>query len=63
MVTVIRDRIQDMINKRWTLDQVKMARPTKDYDPRYGADTGPWTTAMFVEAVYQSLKEKQGATQ
>ena len=58
MVTVIRDRIQDMIKKGWTLDQVKAAKPTKDYDPRYGSDTGPWTTAMFVEAVYRSLKEK-----
>jgi cyclase len=55
MVTIIRDRIQDMINKGMTLDQVKAAKPTLDYDPRYGTNTGFWTTEMFVEAVYKSL--------
>jgi len=55
MVTIIRDRVQDMIKKGMTLDQVKAARPTRDYDPRYGAASG-WTTDMFVEAVYKSLK-------
>jgi hypothetical protein len=55
MVTIIRDRFQDMINKGMTLEQVKAARPTEDYDPLYGATTG-WTTDMFVEAVYKSLK-------
>jgi cyclase len=55
MVTIIRDRVQDMVKKGMTLAQVKAAKPTADYDPRYGAATGPWTTDMFVEAVYQSL--------
>ena len=59
MVTIIRDRVQDMIKKGMTLDQVKAARPTRDYDPRYGATTGIWTTDMFVEAVYKSLTQKQ----
>jgi cyclase len=58
MVTIIRDRVQDMINKGMTLEQVKAAKPTLDYDPRYGADTGIWTTDMFVEAVYKSLSPK-----
>jgi glyoxylase-like metal-dependent hydrolase (beta-lactamase superfamily II) len=55
MVTIIRDRVQDMVKKGMTLEQVKAARPTADYDPRYGAATGAWTTDMFVEAVYRSL--------
>ena len=55
MVTIIRDRVQDMVKKGMTLEQVKAARPTADYDPRYGTSTGPWTTDMFVEAVYRSL--------
>ena len=38
------------------LAQVKAARVTADYDTQYGANTGPWTTDMFVEAVYNSLK-------
>jgi cyclase len=61
MVTIIRDRVQYMINKGMTLDQVKAARPTLDYDPRYGRTTGRWTTDMFVEAVYKSLAPKKGS--
>src|SRR4030095_2208034 len=49
MMTIIRDRIQDGIKRGLTLDQIKAARPTRDYDARYGHDTGPWTTNMFVE--------------
>ncbi len=59
MVTIIRDRVQDMIKKGMTLQQIKAAKPTKDYDPRYGSTTGPWTTDMFIEAVYQSLIQKK----
>jgi len=55
MVTIIRDRVQDMIKKGMTLEQVKAAKPTEDWDPRLGKTTGPWTTDMFVEAVYKSL--------
>jgi glyoxylase-like metal-dependent hydrolase (beta-lactamase superfamily II) len=55
MVTIIRDRVKAMIDKGMTLDQIKAAKPTADYDPRYGATSGPWTTDMFVEAVYTTL--------
>jgi cyclase len=60
MTTIIRDRIQDMVNKGMTLEQVKAAKPTLDYDPLYGSGSGFWTTDKFVEAVFKSLK-KQGA--
>ena len=56
MLTMIRDRVQDMIGKGMTLAQVKAARPTMDFDRRYGSTTGAWTTDMFVEAVYRSLQ-------
>jgi glyoxylase-like metal-dependent hydrolase (beta-lactamase superfamily II) len=59
MLTIVRDRVQDMIKKGMTLDQVKAARPTRDYDPRYGAASGPWTTDMFVDAVYATLAPKK----
>ena len=55
MVTIIRDRVQHLIDEGMTLDQVKAARPTLDFDGRYGAAEGEWTTDMFVEAVYRSL--------
>jgi len=57
MTTIIRDRVEDMVKKGMTLAQVKAARPSRDYDARYGKQTGPWTTDMFVDAVYQSLKK------
>ena len=55
MLTIIRDRFRDMIRKGMTLDQVKAAKPTLDYDTQYGSTTGFWTTDMFIEAVYKSL--------
>jgi glyoxylase-like metal-dependent hydrolase (beta-lactamase superfamily II) len=55
MVTIVRDRVADLIKKGRSLEQVQAARPTLDWETRYGATTGPWTTAMFVEAVYQTI--------
>lgn len=57
MISIFRDRIQLAIDSGASLDQVKAARLTADYDTRFGATTGPWTTDMFVEAVYTSLKQ------
>jgi cyclase len=62
MVAIVRDRIRALIAKGATLAQVKAARPTADYDARYGATTGPWTTDMFVEAVFRSLRPQAGPT-
>jgi glyoxylase-like metal-dependent hydrolase (beta-lactamase superfamily II) len=58
MLVMIRDRIADLKKKGMTFDQVKAARPTLDFDGRYGATTGPWTTNMFIEAVYKTLPAK-----
>jgi glyoxylase-like metal-dependent hydrolase (beta-lactamase superfamily II) len=55
MVTVVRDRVKDMKSKGMSLEQVKAARPTFDYDPIYGRKTG--TADRFVEQVYLSLRE------
>ena len=56
MVTIVRDRVQAMAKQGLNLDQIKAARPTLDFETRYGAATGPWTTAMFVEAVYRGVR-------
>ena len=56
MMTILRDRFLDMIKRGMTLEQVKAAKPTKDYDPLYGTDKGFWTTDKFIEAAYKSLK-------
>ena len=58
MVIVVRDRLQNMIDAGMTLEQVKAAKPTFDYDPVYGATEGFWTTDKFIEAAYQSLSQK-----
>ena len=58
MVTIIRDVVQSLIKKGDTLEQIKAADPTFEYRARYGSDSGPWTTDMFVEAVYRSLVGK-----
>lgn len=57
MVVIIRDRIRAMIKKGMTLEQVKAARPTSDYDPLYAATQGAWTPEKFVEAAYRSLSQ------
>ena len=56
MVYIIRDRIKDLKKKGRTLEQVKAARPTLDFDGRWGATTGAWTTDKFIEAVYKTVK-------
>jgi glyoxylase-like metal-dependent hydrolase (beta-lactamase superfamily II) len=53
MVTVVRDRVADLVKKKMTLEQVKAAKPTRDYDGVYARTD--YTGDMFVEAVYRSL--------
>ncbi|MGP0076642.1 MAG: MBL fold metallo-hydrolase [Bryobacteraceae bacterium] len=55
MVTIVRDRVRDLIGKDKTLDQVKAARPTRDYDTQYD----PQSADAFVEAIYKSLTGKK----
>jgi len=59
MLTIIRDRVQDFVKKGATLEQVKAARPTLEYDGRYGAPAGASTTDAFIEAVYRTLTPSQ----
>jgi len=56
MVAIVRDRVQAMIKKGMTLEQVKAAKLTRDYDPLYGHNSY-WTPDMFVEAAFKSLKK------
>ena len=56
MVTTIKDNIEALVKKGMTLEQVKAANPTAGYRARWGQESGPWTTDMFVEAIYNGLK-------
>jgi glyoxylase-like metal-dependent hydrolase (beta-lactamase superfamily II) len=58
MLTIVRDRIQDLLAQGKSLAEVEAAGPTRDYDGRYGASTGAWTTDQFIEAVYRELSRK-----
>jgi cyclase len=58
MVTIIKERIQDMVQKRMTLAQVRAARPAFDYERIYG--TASWTGDMFVEAIFNVLSRPAG---
>jgi glyoxylase-like metal-dependent hydrolase (beta-lactamase superfamily II) len=60
MLTIVRDRIRDLIAQGKTLADVKAAGPTRDYDGRYGAASGAWTTDRFIETVYRELSGKSG---
>jgi len=55
MATIVRDRIREYAKRGMTLEQVKAKKPTLDFDPRYGTDTGFWTTSMFVETIYKEM--------
>lgn len=55
MVTIVRDRVQAMVKKGMTLEQVKAAKPTFDYDSQYGSGDA------FTEAVYKSLTHPKPA--
>jgi len=54
MITIIRDRVQDMIKKGMTLDQVKAGRPSRDYDTQYSGSPD-----VFVESIYRSLATRK----
>ncbi len=58
MCTIVRDRVQDMITKGMTLAQIKAAKPSEDWDQRFGTDPS-WTPDMFAEAIYKSLTSQK----
>jgi glyoxylase-like metal-dependent hydrolase (beta-lactamase superfamily II) len=58
-ITIVRDRVQDLIDQGMTLAQVQAANPTLGYRSQYGRDAGPWTTEMFVATIYNELAAKK----
>ena len=59
MVVIVRDRVQDLIAKKMTLEQIKTAKPSRDYDAEYGAS--PADADRFVESIYRSLTSAKPA--
>ncbi len=58
MLVIIRDRIKFYIKQGKTLAQIKAAKPALDYEVRFGATSGPWTTDNFIEAIYRQVGGK-----
>ena len=61
MATIVRDRVRDAIGRKMSLEQVKAARLVRDYEGRFGASQGTWTTDAFIEAAYRSLSPARPA--
>ena len=60
MVVIIRDRVQDLIKKGMSLEQVKAAKPSRDYDTQFAPAGSFVKPEAFVEAIYKSLTQKTG---
>jgi cyclase len=58
MVFFVRDRIRYMVEQGMTLNQVLRSEPSLDYDLRYNNDDIPWTSEMFIRAIYRDLAQK-----
>jgi cyclase len=61
MATIVRDRVRDAVGRKMSLEQVKAARLVRDYEGRFGASQGTWTTDAFIEAAYHSLSPARPA--
>jgi cyclase len=59
MIAIIQSRIRDLINKGMSLEQVKTAKPTRDFDPLYATSSGPAAADNFVEEIYRSLSKSK----
>ncbi len=55
MVTIVRDRVRALAAKDNSLEQVKAARPTRDYDTQYDKALAD----AFVEAIFKTLANKK----
>ena len=55
MVTIVRDRIRALAAKDNTLEQVRAARPTRDYDTQYDKASAD----AFVEAIFKTVANKK----
>lgn len=56
MVTIVRDRVRDLMKEGRTLQPVKAASPARGYERRFGSTPG--STSQFIGAIYRSLGGK-----
>jgi cyclase len=58
MATIVRDRVRDLVQKGRSLEEVKRAKPTLDYDGLFDAQNDGWNGERFVEAIYRDLSRR-----
>ena len=58
MVTIVRDRVRDLVGKGRSLDEVTRAKPTLDYDGLFDKQSDGWNGDRFVEAIYRDLSRR-----
>jgi len=58
MATIVRDRVRDLAQKGRSLDDVKGAKLTLDYDGLFDAQADGWNGDRFVEAIYRDLSRR-----
>ena len=57
MIATVRERVRVAMRDGKSLDTIKAAKLTRDYDPRFARNPS-WTPDMFIEAVYRSLNSR-----
>jgi cyclase len=57
MLTIIRDRVSDLVKQNMTLEQVKAANPTLEYDGLYNSEE--MTGNRLLEVIYHDLTQKK----
>jgi cyclase len=58
MVTIVRDRVRDLVGKGRSLDEVTRTKPTLDYDGLFDKQQDGWNGDRFVEAIYRDLSRR-----
>lgn len=58
MIKTIRDRIRGMLDEGMSLEEIQAAGPTREFDSKYGSESGWWSTAEFVREVALELREE-----
>jgi glyoxylase-like metal-dependent hydrolase (beta-lactamase superfamily II) len=56
MVAIVRDRVRDLMGQGMTLAQIQAASPAQGFARAFGADSGEWTTGLFIDAIYRTSK-------
>jgi glyoxylase-like metal-dependent hydrolase (beta-lactamase superfamily II) len=57
MLVIIRDRVQDLLSKGRSLEQIQATRPSFDYDRRYSVPG--WTGEQLVATIVESLNQRR----